>query len=326
MTKEDILTILWQHEGGYVSGSELARQLGVSRTAIWKGIGQLRAEGYAVESATNRGYRLVPRGDVLSAGGIRRYLRHEELQIECYPSVTSTNTLLKARAAQGAPQGLVLAAAHQTQGRGRMGREFYSPADTGLYMSLLLRPERSAAETTRITVCAAVAVARTVERLSGERTQIKWVNDVLLRGRKICGILTEASVDWESGQAEYAVVGIGVNLRTPEGDFPPELQNIAGSVFGADTIPDLRCRMAAGILDELMDLSAVPDSQACYEDYKSRSSVLGKEIQILRPGRESVPATAVDIAPDYALVVRLTDGTLTRVNSGEVSIRPDREA
>ena len=319
--KEDLLRILWEAGDGFVSGSDLAHRLGVSRTAVWKGIGQLREEGYALESVTNRGYRLLPRGDVLSAEGIRRHLRHTQLQIEYSPSVTSTNTLLKTRAAQGAPHGLVLAAAHQTQGRGRMGRTFYSPADTGLYMSILLRPERSAAETTRLTACSAVAVARTVERLSGEQTHIKWVNDVLLGRRKICGILTEASVDWESGRAEYAVVGIGVNLRPPEGDFPPELRDIAGSVFTHGEIPELRCRVAAGILDELMDLYDDPENEACYQDYKNRSFLLGQEILLLLPGREPVPATALDVDRDYALVVRMADGSIRRVTSGEVSVR-----
>ena len=257
--------------------------------------------------------------DELSAEGIRRHLRYPGLQIECRNTVASTNTELKNRAARGAPHGLVLAAAHQTRGRGRMGRTFYSPADTGLYMSILLRPERPAAEMVRLTACAAVAAARTLERLSGERTEIKWVNDVLLRGRKVCGILTEGSV--RDGRMEYAVVGIGVNLRPPRGDFPPELQSVAGSVFGDGEIPELCCRAAAGILDELMDLYADPEDEACYLDYKSRSFLLGKEIRLLLPGREPVPATALDVDRDYALVVRLADGSTRRVTAGEVSVR-----
>ena len=262
-----------------------------------------------------------PGGDLLSADGIRRYLRHRELQIECFASVTSTNTLLMARAGEGAPHGLVLAASRQTRGRGRMGREFYSPADTGLYMSLLLRPERTAAETAAITACAAVAAARTVERLSGEKTEIKWVNDLLLRGRKVCGILTEGSVDSRTGGINWAVVGVGVNLRPPEGGFPGRLGNTAGSVFTGAGLPDLRCRMAAGILDELMDLYADPENEECYREYKSRSCLLGKEINLLLPGREPVPAEALDVDRDYALVVRLADGSVRRVTAGEVSVR-----
>ena len=262
----------------------------------------------------------LPPRDELSAEGVRRYLRHTELRVEHVSSITSTNTVLKARAAGGAPHGLVLTASRQTQGRGRLGRQFYSPADTGLYMSLLLRPERPVEELGRLTACAAVAAARTVERLSGERTQIKWVNDVLLHGRKICGILTEGSVSADE-RLEYAVVGVGVNLHPPEGDFPPELRGVAGSVFGREIIPDLRCRTAAGILDELMDLYADLESPACLEEYKSRSCVLGKEIWLLQPGQKPIPALAVDVEADYALMVRLSDGTLKRVSTGEVSLR-----
>ena len=261
-------------------------------------------------------------GDVLSAEGITRHLKNRTLQVEYYPVISSTNTVLKERAAAGAPHGLVLAAGEQTGGRGRMGRKFFSPADTGLYMSLLLRPERSAAETTMLTAAAAVAVAESVEALSGRKTEIKWVNDVLIAGKKICGILTEASVDWKTGLVDYAVVGIGVNTRLPSGDFPDELRETAGAVFRDGEIPELRCCLAAAILDRLTELCAAPDSEECYRAYRDRSSVLGREINILLPGKEPGSAHVLDIERDYALLVRLTDGTLQRVNAGEVSIRP----
>ena len=136
---------------------------------------------------------------VLSEDGIRRHLKHQELKLQVYKTITSTNTVLKALAAEGAPAGLALIAGEQTAGRGRMGRSFYSPADSGLYLSLLLRPNVSAVEATRLTACAAVAVAETIEELSGRPAQIKWVNDIFVDGRKVCGILTEASVDCENG-------------------------------------------------------------------------------------------------------------------------------
>lgn len=322
MTDEAILAVLWENDGDFVSGAELARQLGVSRTAVWKGVERLRSAGYGVESVTNRGYRLSGKGDVLSAAGIARHLKNAALRVEYYPVIGSTNTVLKERAASGAPHGLVIVAGEQTGGRGRMGRQFYSPAGTGLYMSLLLRPERSAAESTMLTAAAAVAVAESVEALSGRKTEIKWVNDVLIDGKKICGILTEASVDWESGMADYVVVGIGVNTRLPAGDFPEELRAVAGAVFRSGEIPELRCRLAAAILDRLTELYESPDSEECYRAYRERSSVLGRDINILSPGREPVRARVLDIQQDYSLLVRLTDGTQQRVNAGEVSIRP----
>lgn len=321
MTKEDLLTLLWQNADAYISGEELARRLSVSRTAVWKAIGQLREAGYNIESVSNRGYRLLSESDVLSEEGIRRHLKHQELELQVYKTITSTNTVLKALAAEGAPAGLALIAGEQTAGRGRMGRSFYSPADSGLYLSLLLRPNVSAVEATRLTACAAVAVAETIEELSGRPAQIKWVNDIFVDGRKVCGILTEASVDCENGMMHYVIIGLGVNTRVPAGDFPEELKGIAGAAFDADSIPELRCRLAAGILDRLATYTQNPGAPLVFEGYRSRSLVLGKQINILAPGRDPVPAEVLDLEEDYALLVRLPDGSTTRLNSGEVSIR-----
>ena len=321
MTKEDLLTLLWQNADAYISGEELARRLSVSRTAVWKAIGQLREAGYNIESVSNRGYRLLSESDVLSEEGIRRHLKHQELELQVYKTITSTNTVLKALAAEGAPAGLALIAGEQTAGRGRMGRSFYSPADSGLYLSLLLRPNVSAVEATRLTACAAVAVAETIEELSGRPAQIKWVNDIFVDGRKVCGILTEASVDCENGMMHYVIIGLGVNTRVPAGDFPEELKGIAGAAFDADSIPELRCRLAAGILDRLATYTQNPGAPLVFEGYRSRSLVLGKQINILAPGRDPVPAEVLDLEEDYALLVRLPDGSTTRLNSGEVSVR-----
>lgn len=321
MTKENVLALLRQHPDRFLSGAALAKELSLSRTAVWKAIGQLRREGYAIESATNRGYRLNLQGDVLSEQGLRTYLTNPALSPKVYASITSTNTVLKGMAAEGAPEGLCLIAGEQTEGRGRMGRSFYSPVDSGLYMSLLLRPQLPAAEAVRITAAAAVAVCEAIEELSGLETQIKWVNDVLVHGKKVCGILTEAALDCESGQLHYAVVGVGINTAVPAGDFPPELRPIAGAVFGEEKPPELRCRLAALVLDRLMAYKERLDDPALLDAYRRRSLVLGKEISILSPGKEPEAAEAVDLAPDFSLLVRLPDGSLHRLNSGEVSVR-----
>lgn len=321
MTKDAVLQLLRAHEGAYLSGAELAKQLSLSRTAVWKAIGQLKAEGYCIDSVTNRGYRLLVRGDVLSVESVRRYLRHREITPEVYKTISSTNTVLKARAAEGAEEGLALIAGEQTAGRGRMGRSFYSPADSGLYMSLLLRPRIAAREATGLTACAAVAVAETIEALSGRAAQIKWVNDVLLDGRKVCGILSEASLDCESGELAYVIVGIGINAVRPAESFPEELRQIAGAVFERAEIPELRARLAAGVLDRLMDYAAAPNSEHCFEAYRSRSLVLGKPVKLLIPGREPECAEALALNRDYSLQVRLPDGSERAVSSGEVSVR-----
>lgn len=322
MIKDEILDILWQNPDTYVSGAELGRRLTVSRTAVWKAIEQLKNEGYRIESGTNRGYRLSSVSDVLSAKGIERYLKTPGLSIKVYPTITSTNTVLKTMAAEGAPAGLVLAAGEQTGGRGRLGRSFYSPSGSGIYMSLLLRPHMAAADVTGITACAAVAVAQEIERLSGREAAIKWVNDVFVDGKKVCGILTEASVDCESGMILYLVIGIGINTTLPGKGFPEELRDIAGAAFGSGhPVPDLRCRLAAGVLDRLTAYCADPAAQTIYEEYKKRSFVLGKPICILAAGQPSEPAEALDLERDFTLVVRCGDGQIRRLNSGEVSVR-----
>ena len=321
MTKQDVLSALRSRPDQFVSGGALAGELHLSRTAVWKAVEALRAEGYPIESVPRRGYRLSSGADVLSEEGIRSRLNRKDLQIRVFPSVTSTNTLLKQMALEGAPAGLALAAGEQTAGRGRLGRSFYSPAGTGLYLSLLLRPEMEASEASLLTVCAAVAAAESLEALADVRPGIKWVNDLYLGGRKVCGILTEAGLDCETGRLSHVVVGIGINTRLPAGDFPEELQGVAGAVFGDAPVPDLRNRLAALLLDRLMDLAQDPRSDALFEAYRSRSFVPGRRVMILSPGREPVPAEALGLERDYALRVRLRDGSEQLLRSGEISLR-----
>ena len=321
MTKDRVLDFLWSHADESISGEELAARLELSRTAVWKAVDQLRGEGYLIESAPRRGYRLLSKSDVLSEAGIRKYLNCPELRLRCFAEIGSTNTALKELANRGEAAGLALVAGRQTAGRGRMGRSFFSPEDSGVYLSLLLRPSLPASEATAITACAAVAVAESIEALSNRAAQIKWVNDIFVDGRKVCGILTEASVDCESGMMHHVIIGIGVNTRVPDGDFPEELRGIAGAAFGAETVPELRCRLAAAILDRLMDYTPDPAAPAVFEGYKKRSLVLGKDYDILAPGREPEPAVALDLNEDYSLLVRLPDGSTRRLNSGEVSVK-----
>ena len=321
MTRERILEILWESADRYLSGEKLAEMLQMSRAAVWKGIESLRREGYEIESVTRRGYKLCSRSDVLSEAGMRRHLKNPGIEPRVFERIGSTNTALKALAAEGAPEGLALIAGEQSAGRGRMGRSFYSPPDSGVYFSLLLRPELPAERVTGITACAAVAVAETVEELSGRETNIKWVNDVLIGGRKVCGILSEGSLDCESGTMDYVIVGIGINTRPPAGDFPEELRGVAGTVFGEERVPELRCRLAAGVLDRLMDYAARPDDPGIFEAYRNRCLVLGREVTVLRPGREPEPALVLDLERDYSLRLRMPDGSERRLNSGEVSLR-----
>lgn len=321
MTKQGVLRILQDNPDRHVSGEELAGLLNVSRTAVWKAVRQLEKEGYSVEAASGSGYRLRPDCDVLSADGIRRHLRHQEIRPLVYPSVSSTNTLLKTMASENAPEGTAVIAAEQSGGRGRLGRSFFSPSGSGLYLSLLLRPECTAAEAVRLTACAAVAAAEAAEELSGRPAGIKWVNDVIMGGKKVCGILTEAGMDLESGRLSYVIVGIGMNLREPENGFPEEIRSVAGAVFGGEPVPDLRNRLAAQVLDRLTGYAENPGSPALFEAYRKRSFVLGKEIMILSPGKAPVRAAAEGLNRDFSLRVRTEDGSVSSISSGEISIR-----
>ena len=317
--RDAVLSELMNKRGEFLSGEQLAADLSVSRSAVWKAIGQLRSEGYPIEAATNRGYRLTG-GDVLSREGISRYLKNPTIDVHVYGSVASTNTLLKAWAEDGCAEGTVAVAEEQTAGRGRRGRSFFSPKGTGLYLSILLRPEGAAENALSITTAAAVAAAETIEVLSGKKTQIKWVNDICIDGKKVCGILTEASVDVESGGLHYAIVGIGINALQPADGFPEELREVAGAVFERFDQPDLRCRLAAALLDRFFELYQTRGSDACFEAYRARCLVLGRRVTVLSGGIAVADAEVLDLERDYSLRVRYDDGLIATLNSGEVSV------
>ena len=318
--KDQVLTLLEQHKGSYLSGEEMAEQLGISRNSVWKAIKQLQTEGHQITGVNRLGYTLDSRNNVLSAPGIQKYLKDPALQITVQSSVTSTNTLLKQAAENGAPEGTVLVAEEQTAGRGRLGRSFYSPAGTGVYFSLVLRPAFSAAESSLITTCAAVAAAGAMEEISGHPTQIKWVNDIYTAGRKVCGILTEAAIDMESGGLQYAVLGIGINLLKPENDFPEEIRDRAGALFTDDADGDFRCRLVAEILNRFMADYRNLTEKRFLEEYRRRSMLTGQEVEILRGGTV-VPAKALGIDDDFGLIVEYPDGRQEHLGSGDVSVR-----
>ena len=204
-TKERLLTLLETRRGSFLSGEEAARELAVSRAAVCKAVKALRQAGYPIDAVTNRGYRLSEQGDVLSAQGIAKYL-NPELRPLVEKTLDSTNAAVRRLAEQGAPEGTVVLAGSQTQGRGRYGRTFYSPEDTGVYLSLLLRPAGDPQQTVLLTAAAAAAMCQAMEALGVENPGIKWVNDIFLSGRKVCGILCEASFSLETGEIGRAHV------------------------------------------------------------------------------------------------------------------------
>ena len=258
--------------------------------------------------------------DSLTAELIRRYLP-EGLNpaLEVYPSVGSTNTLLREKAAAGAPHGTVIAAAAQTAGRGRRGRSFFSPDGTGLYISVLLRPDLSPAQSIRITTAAAVAAAEAVEEVTGRSPGIKWVNDLYLDGRKIAGILTESALTARGDRLEYAVLGVGINVTPPPGGFPAEIADIAGAIL-PEPIPDGRAKLAAAFLARFFRMADRLEDASYMEEYRRRCFVLGERITVLR-GEERYPAVAESVDENGGLTVCREDGTQEVLSSGEISIR-----
>ena len=322
MTVQDHLReLLESNKSVYLSGEEIARRLGVSRNAVWKAVKALQLGGYPIAAAPNRGYCLAAESDVLSDSGIRRYLTGEAqaLDLIVYDAVDSTNLVLRKLASEGAPEGTVVIAAEQTGGRGRKGRSFYSPQGTGVYVSLLLKPKIAPDDATLITTTAAVAVCGALEALSGKPAEIKWVNDVFMAGKKVCGILTEGSFDMESGQFEYAVLGVGINVYTPAGGFPREIADIAGSALDSPA-PDAKNRAVAEYLNRFLPLYRNLGSAETSAEYRRRSFAIGREITVFSSAGET-PARALDVDERCRLVVEYADGRQESLSTGEISIK-----
>ncbi len=322
MLQEDVLALLKEQEAPR-SGEEMSRLLGVSRAAVWKAVAALREEGYRISSAPNRGYRLERSPDRVSPGELQGALAGRVLgrELLCLDTVDSTNSEAKRRAMEGAPEGLVVIAREQTGGRGRRGNVFLSPPG-GLYLSVLLRPQAELRELMWLTAWAGVAVCNGIQRCCGVRPGIKWTNDLIVEGRKVCGILTELGMEGESAEPQYVVVGVGVNVRQTEADFGPQVAPVAislGQILGsAPRLADL----AACILTALDDLrAAFPLQKERYlAQYRSDCVTLGREVRLVGPqGERSAVAEAID--EDFQLVVRLPGGGHETVHAGEVSVR-----
>lgn len=306
-------------EKRFVSGEQLAGELGVTRAAIAKAVAALRAEGYRIEAVRNRGYRLEATPDILSEQAIRELLPNHPWKdrIHVLGEVDSTNRVLKKLAEDGAPEGTVVLADSQTAGRGRLGRSFYSAPQVGVYLSVLLRPKQQAQELITLTAQTAVAVSESIETVCGTAPGIKWVNDLLLGGRKICGILTELSIEAESASVKYAIIGIGVNCNQRTDDFPDSLQQLAGSVFSQTGIRIRRNELVALLLQRL---SALPYTD-WHSLYRTRCVTIGQEVTFFSGGAVCC-GRALDVGSNAELLIALPDGTVRAVNSGEVSIRP----
>ncbi len=321
MMKQKILNLLTEQEG-YVSGQDISRDLGVSRTAVWKYIKGLRQEGYQIESLTRKGYRLVNRPDILSEEEIRRYLKGDSLsgKIRVFSVVDSTNEEARRAYGQGFPDRSLFVSDQQTAGKGRRGRNWISPKGQDVFFSFLLKPELPPECASMLTLIAAIAGVKALECQVEEEYLIKWPNDIVLHGKKICGILTEMSADMDS--VHYIIPGIGFNLNRQE--FDPSIQGLASSVFLETGKRINRSRFVADYVTEFIkryDIFLKEQNLSPFlEDYHRYLVNVGREVKVILRGQEMI-RTALGINEKGELIVRDSQGKKTAILSGEVSVR-----
>lgn len=309
--KQNVIALLEENRSKVISGQELANQLHVSRAAIWKAIKTLKEEGYNIEATPNKGYVLLENSDVLSKQGIAYYLT-EEIDIFSYKTIDSTNTQMKKLAINGGKNHSVIVSEEQSAGRGRFGRSFYSPAQKGVYMSVLLKTGDSLQNATMITIKTAVAVRRAIAKLYVIEVAIKWVNDLYYRGKKVCGILSEAISDFESGMIEAIIIGIGINVSTD--NFPLEIASIATSLGLQEAN---RNQFIAEILNQLFAIID-EDFKLVLNEYRMASCVLHKQITFNQKGEQFTGL--VREINDLGNLVVSSNGAEMVLTAGEVSI------
>lgn len=324
MDREQVAALL-AGAGGHISGEEMSRTLGVTRAAVWKEVDALRQAGWPIQSSTRKGYFLSGPPPVLSAPYISAQLPPDSLfsgKIRVEGCVDSTNTRLKAAAAAGAPTGSVLIAEEQTGGRGTHGRAFQSPRGEGLYLSVLLRPRLTRLEDLlTLTGWVGVAARDAVERACGAPVRIKWLNDLYLNDRKLCGILTELSFLGESGEPDYVVAGMGVNMSQTAETFRAQgLGDIATSL-ALEGFPVEPNRLAVCLLTELDNMvRGFPDRRADYlERYRIHCVTLGRRVSFEGPDGPRT-GTAAGVDSRFALQVEQDGGGLYTVSSGTVTM------
>ena len=316
--KDKILELLNNNVGQIVSGEELAKTAGVTRNSVWKAINALKAEGYDISSSVSNGYLLNRKADIFSSESINACLKNKR-KIIMYDKADSSNNIAKELAMKGEEEGTVVVVKSQSQGKGRMGRSFLSSSENGLYMTIVLKPSILAKDALAITIIGAVAVSEAIEKTSGVKNQIKWVNDIYIERRKVSGILCEAGLNFESGTLDYAVVGIGINVLPPNAGFAPEISEIATSIYQNEAPCGYKSLLCAEIIDTFFDYYSRITEKEYMKIYKQKSNVIGKEIEI-DVGGKITSGIAYDIDENANLVVKTKDGEKT-FNSGDARIK-----
>ncbi len=316
---KETLLLLLKEADGFLSGAEIGRQLGISRTAVWKYIRALRQDGYQVEAVTNKGYHLVQGQDILTAESVHAASRAAVMgkQLVVLDTVDSTNNVLRQLAEEGAEEGTTVIALKQEAGRGRRGRTWVSEKGAGLFLSVLFRPSILPMETSALTLMCGLSVAKTLRQM-GFDAWIKWPNDVKIGEKKVCGILTEMSAEME--RVHYVIAGIGVNVNHRQ--FPEELQDIATSLYletGQTWEKAVLAGHLLGWIETYYQAYLSGGFTAIQEEYSKLCETIGQELMVL--SKTPFFAKGVEVCADGALLVEKDDGTREKMVSGEVSIR-----
>lgn len=322
--KKEILELLLNNMGKYISGEEISSTFQVSRTAIWKQINSLKEAGYLIEASPRQGYRLTQLPDILVAEEILLTLRTKLFghSVQVFSELSSTNDLAKKQAGEGAPEGTIILAEKQVQGRGRMGRPWESPAKSGLWLSIVLRPDIKPYLASQLIFVVAVGVCKALRSFTELDVKIKWPNDLLINGKKICGILTEMSA--EIDMLNYIVIGIGLNVNQQQSDFSPELTATATSLKLATGVSYRRVEILPEILLQLEQAYQQYLKEgfiATLNEWKALNCTLGRDVKVLTR-EETFYGVAEDLSQDGSLLVRREDGQLQTVIVGDVSLRP----
>ena len=340
-TSNILLDMLIEQNGRPLSGEEAALHLGLSRVSVWKAVQKLRDKGYDIKGGKNKGYILKSSSDVLNAFSIEKNLSAFAQsvckgKVEVFKTIDSTNTEAKRRLNSSSRaeslHGTVLFAEHQSAGRGRFSRSFYSPKGAGLYFSLIFCPsiparaEKKVPESALYTAISATVICRGLKAL-GFAPQIKWVNDIYLNGKKICGILSEGIIDMETSSVQAVIIGIGLNVK--ESNFPPELKNKAGSLFTeadssfseAEAPSFKRNVLASSIISSLIEaLYGLLSQENLMEEYKSLSLLTEKKVRVLPFAGIPYQALVLEISDLGHLIIETDDGKKEELISGEVSL------
>ena len=320
---EEILRLLRDHSLASLSGEEISRRLKVSRTAIWKGMNRLRMQGYKIKASTRSGYRLIQSPDVLSPSEIKPILKTKWMgkTIHHFHSLDSTNSKAYQLALNGAKEGEVVIAESQGKGRGRLGRQWFSPAFLNLYLSVILRPRIAPYQASLITLMAAVATADAIQKFSGLAPLIKWPNDILLRDRKVAGLLNE--IHSEMDRIHFVILGMGVNLNADKKMFPKEIRTVATSLrieMGQTVSRKVFLQFLLQELERWYSILLKEGSSPVLKAWRERAQIKGRRVKVISFG-ETLAGVAIDVDSDGALILETEDGKRKRVLAGDVEYK-----